>query len=370
MALMYAATHRFVSDWQKHMTGTVRLATIVAVGLCAGLRLTAVQPEIDVARGAEFATGANLIARNVKADAAMFVPDAARRVRAVIVLVESWPGAERGAYDLTTGRRLPEERPITSDLAVGRFRDDAWRRLSQSCECALLHLRLGTIRPEADVEIVSNGVRIRSGVSNRVVRTASEGGADALLVILQRLGDESSHQELKDAPLLLWGWSAAASFGTTFAELYPQRSVAFIRYHTHLRGLSPDLNLLKTIPALLIAGGNDALAGTADAEALWIRARSAGAPWTFAIEPGATHGGEETFVSSHALMLPWIAAVVRQRVEPADTRLRAITEERAWLGNNRSAEVVPFAAFSGPRERTSWLPDEATARGWQTVLGR
>jgi dienelactone hydrolase len=359
-----------VPELERHLRAAVRLASIAALWLCAGGRVTAVPPEIDLVPGAEFATGANLTARNVKADATMFVPDAARRVRVVIVVVESWPGAERGAYDLTTGRRLPEERPITSDLAVGRFRDDAWRRLSQSCECALLHLRLGTIRPEADVEIVSNGVRIRSGVSNRVVRTASEGGAEALLKILQRLGDESSHQELKDAPLLLWGWSAAASFGTTFAELYPQRSVGFIRYHTHLRGLSPDLKVLKTIPALLIAGGNDELAGTGDAEALWTRARSAGAPWTFAIEPGATHGSEKTFVSSHALMLPWIAAVVRQRVEPADTRLRAITEERAWLGKNHSAEVVPFAAFSGPREGTSWLPDEATARGWQTVVGR
>jgi dienelactone hydrolase len=356
---------------EKHMSGTVRLATMAALWLCAGFRLVAVQPEVDLVPGAEFAASANVAAKNVKADATMFVPDAAGRVRVVIVLVESWPGAERGAYDLATGLRRPGERRPIPDLAVGRFRDQAWRRLSQSCGCALLHFRLGTIRPEEDGGgMVVNGVRIRNGVSNRVVRTASEGGADALLVILHRLGDESAHQELKDAPVLLWGWSTAASFGMTFAELYPQRSVAFIRYHTHLRGLSPDLKVLRNIPALLIAGGNDEQAGTADAEGLWKRARSAGAPWTFAIESGATHASEESFASSHALILPWIAAVVRQRLEPAGTRLRAITDERAWLGNNHSAEVVPFAAFSGPREGTSWLPDEATARGWQTVLDR
>jgi hypothetical protein len=188
-------------------------------------------------------------------------------------------------------------------------------------------------------------------------------------LILQRVGEDSAHQELKDAPLLLWGWSAPASFGTTFAELYPQRTVAFVRYHTHLRGLSPNVNVLRNIPALLIAGGDDQQAGTDDAETLWKSGRSARAPWTFAIEPGATHASERAVVSSHALIIPWIAAVLRQRLEPGSTRLRAVTDDSAWLGNNHSAEVAPQATFPGPKSESSWLPDEVTARGWQTVLG-
>jgi ankyrin repeat protein len=325
------------------------------------------QRAADQVPGAEFVAGANLREKNVKAEGTIFVPDRARRVRAVIVLVESWPGSERGAVDLATGVPRPE-RPFV-DLAAGRFRDQAWRRLSQTSECALLHLRLGTIRPESSDGIVANGVVLRNGISSRLVRDAVAGGADALFVVLQHLGEESAHGELKDAPLLLWGWSAPASFATTFAERYPERTVAFIRYHAHLRGLSLDMKGLKDIPALLIAGGKDEQAGTEDAETLWKSGRSAGAPWTFAIEPGTTHADEETIASSYELIIPWIAATLRRRLAPGSRRLLPVGEGSGWLGNNRTAEVAPYAAFPGPKDGASWLPDETTARGWRTVLG-
>jgi hypothetical protein len=276
---------------EKHMSKrSIRVELIAALCLCVWPRPFAAQDPADLVPGAEFAAGANLTEKNVKADGTIFVPDAARRVRAVIVLVGSWPGADRGVYD-TSGRKLsaaeaarrPDPRGENLDgdpLALGRFRDEVWRRLAQTCECALLYLKLGTIRPEPSSGVAANGVVIRSGTSSRVERNAVEGGADALLLMLRRLEEESAHSELGDAPLMLLGWSATASFVTTFAELYPDRTVAFIRYHTHLRGLSPNLKVLRNIPALLIAGGKDEQAGTEDAETLWRSGRSAGAPWT------------------------------------------------------------------------------------------
>jgi pimeloyl-ACP methyl ester carboxylesterase len=358
---------------------TVRLTLIAVLCLCVGPRVVAAQGSVELVPGTEFTAGANLTAKNVKADGTIFVPDRSRRMSAVIVLVESWPGADRGVYD-QRGRKLddeasgavrrdPRRNADSGDLAVGRFRSQAWRRLSETCDCALLHLRLGTIRPEASAGVAGNGVVIRNGISDRVVRNAGAGGAEALLVILQRLGEESAHQELKDAPLLLWGWSAPANFATTFAELHPERTAGFIRYAGHLRGLSPNVKALRSIPALLIAGGQDEQAGTEDAETFWKTGRSAGAPWTFAIDPAATHGSEERFVSNHVLMIPWIAAVLRQRLEPGSTQLRPVTDDSGWLGNNHSAEVAPYAIFGSPKGDASWLPDEVTARGWQTVLG-
>ena len=138
---------------------------------------------------------------------------------------------------------------------------------------------------------------------------------------------------------------------------------------THLRGLSPNVKACRNIPALLIAGGKDEQAGTEDAETLWRSGRSAGAPWTFAIDPAATHGSEEHFVSNHALMIPWIAAVLRQRLAPDSTRLRPVTDDSGWLGNNQSADVVPHTGVFRSQRAASWLPDEVTARGWQTVWG-
>jgi N-acyl-D-amino-acid deacylase len=130
--------------------------------------------------GAEYSTGANLPATNVKADGTIFVPDAARQVRAVIVLVESWPGADRGLYD-PSGRKLDDVEVARlsgsvegaihdprggnaehGDLAIGRFRDQSWRRVSETCACALLHLRLGTIRPEATAGQPANDIVIRN----------------------------------------------------------------------------------------------------------------------------------------------------------------------------------------------------------------
>jgi hypothetical protein len=354
------------------------LGMIATLCLSAAPDVPGAQPITGLVTGADFAAGANLAEKNVKAQGTIFLPDDARRVRAVIVLAESWPGTERGVYD-ASGRkqddadvplrlRRPAGQPAEPDLAVGRFRDRAWRRLAAACECGLLHLRLGTIRPEPAAGQAVNGMVIHNGIPNRVIRTAAEGGADALFIILQQLGQDSAHKELKDAPLLLWGWSAAASFGTTFAEIYPERTVAFIRYHSHLRGLSPNLKVLKDIPALLIAGGRDETAGTEDAETLWKSARSAGAPWTLAIEPGAAHAGEDSFVSSQVLMLPWIAAVIRQRVAPGMTRLRLIAHDSGWLGQNDTGEIAPYATFAAPTEKASWLPDEIAARGWQTVV--
>jgi hypothetical protein len=89
----------------------------------------------------------------------------------------------------------------------------------------------------------------------------------------------------------------------------------------------------------------------------------------FAIDPAATHSSEERFVFNHVLMIPWIEAVLRQRLEPGSTRLRAVTDDSGWLGNNQSGEIAPHARFRGAKEVASWLPDEIAARGWQTVLG-
>lgn len=321
--------------------------TFIAACFCVWPRLIVAQGPmirihsgIDQVPGVEFVAAVNITKKNVKAAGTIFVPDNARRVRAVIVLTERCPRCDLGAG--------------------GRFGDPAWRRLSQTCECALLYLRLDTIR----------AIDANTPVANDVLRNAAVGGADALLLLLQRIGEESARRELKDAPMLFWGWSQAASFGTTFAELYPERTVAFIRYHTHLRGLPAEMKVLRNIPALLIAGGKDETAGTEDAETFWKRGRSAGAPWTFAIEPDATHGSSEEIFdqSAHEFLIPWMAAVVRQRVAPGTPRLRPVADDSGWLGNNQTAEIAPHATLPGPKVEASWLPDEVTARGWRAVL--
>jgi len=290
--------------------------------------------------GVEFAAATNLSDRNVKATGIVFVPESVPRAHAVIVLIE------RG--------------PTTPMAAQSRFGDASWRTLSGKCACALLYVRLDTIRP----------IDFSTGAAVDVLRNALLGGADAVLSLLNTLAVESSHPELKSAPIVFWGWSSAASFGTTFAERYPERTIAFIRYHTHRQGLPVDMTILKNIPALLIAGGKDQPARNVDAEALWKLGRSVDAPWTFAIEPEAAHASEEAFKSTQdKLIIPWIEAVVSQRVAAPNARLRAIPVAAGVLGNNRTGAVVAYATFPDSKIDASWLPNEAVARGWRFVLG-
>ena len=315
------------------LSKTTRLTFVAALSLCVWPYFSSAQGRSDEVQGAEFAAAANLTEKNIKAEGTIFVPHKVPRVLAIIVTVGRAPLVDRTAEPFYL-----------------------WRTLSETSKCALLYLRLGTIHPEP-------------AAGDVFVRDAAAGGADALLAIIQRLAEQSAHPELKDAPVLLWGGSAGAGFGTTFAELYPERTVAFIRYHAHLRGWSPNMKVLKDIPGLLIAGGKDETAGTEDAERLWKNGRSAGAPWTFAVEPSATHRDDQTLVSSQQLIIPWIAAVLRQRLGTGSMRLRPVTENSGWLGNNHKTEVAPYATFPGPKPEASWLPDEVTARGWRTVLG-
>ena len=98
-------------------------------------------------RGAEFAGAVNLVSRNVKAEGRIFLPDSARRVRAVLVLVNVYHGLDV-------------------------FYDDGWRRLTETCECASLNVDLASIRAlPADTPVTA-----------QPMRHADMGGAEALLL--------------------------------------------------------------------------------------------------------------------------------------------------------------------------------------------
>jgi hypothetical protein len=104
-----------------------------------------------------------------------------------------------------------------------------------------------------------------------------------------------------------------------------------------------------------------------DPEILWRDGRSMGAPWTFTIQPNAQHGERQYFEKARELMIPWMTAVLRQRLSADGRSLLPLADRSAWLGNNQTGDVAPYASYSGAKAEASWLPDEASARGWQAV---
>ncbi|HXW03594.1 MAG TPA: hypothetical protein VD833_00055 [Vicinamibacterales bacterium] len=270
----------------------------------------------------------------VDAEAKLLLPDTAAPVRGVIAVL-GW-GAGTWLYD-----------------------DPAWRQLANDLQCGLLKLILYTKDgPEDPLSLP---------VAEQPARNAALGGAEALLKVLNEFARQSGRPELQNAKLLFWGHSAAGSFGTTFAAIHPARTVAFVRYHSHLRGLPVELATIARIPALIMAGERDTAAGIEDSETLWKSGRMLAAPWTFAIEPGATHGSSEELKKANDLALPWIRGVITQRLTTSTAALRPIEDASGWLASRTS--VMPAGSFHGPKAEASWLPDEASARGWRVVTG-
>jgi len=295
-------------------------------------------------RGLEFAAALNVPNRGIKAEGTLLIPRDVSRVRAVVVLFSaglSWDG-----------------------LGGSFYRDAQLRSLAQQLGCALLLPR------------ITNIVQTDRGLGSiDILRNAGAGGADALVALLQRLGEESGHRELADAPVLLWGNSRTGHFVATFAALHPQRTIAFVQYHTGGPGL--EVNGLREIPALLLEAKGDIAMNKSQAqwpaeffsETGWKRGRAAGAPWTFGIEPNASHINEKDLPVANALVIPWIAAVLQQRLSPGDKALRVVSEASGWLGDLNTHEIAPLDTFVGAARAATWLPDEASARGWRIVVG-
>lgn len=270
--------------------------------------------EIDQVRGAEFHMGVNLPQKNLKIMGRLFLPQKVNRADAVVVVIQWGLGA-----------------PL--------FGDTQLRNLAQTSGLALL---LAWINPISDDQAPNADAAV---------------GADALVLLLQRLAQDSGHPEVATAPLMFWAHSAAGPFGPSFAGVLPERTIAFVRYHSGPL-LGADLKVVAQIPALFFCGGKDT---TVDAngrgcsetgKGLWENGRALGAPWTYALEPEATHGNPADLPIADELLIPWMSAVLRQRL-PSNPGLTL-----RMVNGLEGAQSTPEAG---------WLPDEATRRGWQTV---
>ena len=275
--------------------------------------------------------------------------------------------AQVGAVDAEASLLLPDTAaPVRGVIAVlrwgaggGVYNDPAWRQLAKDLQFGLLQLALTNRGGPADA--------LELPVAEQANRNAPFGGAEALLKILDEFAKQSGRSELQNTKLLLWGHSAAGSFGTTFAAMHPARTIAFVRYNSHSRGLPVDLTTITRIPGLIFAGEKDTTAGIEDSERLWKSGRALQAPWTFAIAAGAPHGSPEAVKKANDLAIPWIQAIVTQRLMNSTAALRPVDDASAWLASGTS--VAPAGSFRGPKAEASWLPDETSARGWRIVTG-
>lgn len=261
-----------------------------------------------------------------------------------------------GSILFPAGQKRVDSVIVTVARAVSpraEYSDARWRGMAARVNAAFLFLSLQ--QPPGE----------NMPVADQVVRNAAAGGAVGLVALLNRFAADSGHDELRTVPLLFFGGSAGGSFGTTFAMLHPTRTIGLVRYNSHSRGLPIDVERIRSIPALLLAGGDDQVAGTEDAEKLWKQGRALEAPWTFGIQPGQGHLAG--FELATAFILSWIEGVMHHRL--AGGKLREIDPANTWRADNRTSRLDRGRASTADLPHTSWLPDEKTARLWQEVVG-
>ena len=193
------------------------------------------------------------------------------------------------------------------------------------------------------------------------------GSGSALIKALELLGTQSKHLELNRVPWALWGHSGGADWIIQLLQQYPDRTIAAIAARGGgftLLGTNPTL---ANIPVLFALGAKDKVlvneTQTLPTQAFQ-RYRKLAAPWTLAVEANTGHETNDT----RMLAIPYLDAILTQRLPLDGKDLRPIDRSQGWLGNIVTYKITPANQFEGNQLESSWLPNEETARKWHEYV--
>jgi pimeloyl-ACP methyl ester carboxylesterase len=197
---------------------------------------------------------------------------------------------------------------------------------------------------------------------------ANYGSGAALIRALNTFAKQSQHPEIERVPWAIWGHSGGADWGIQMMQQYPDRTIAAIAARGGAFFLLGNNPTIANTPVLFALGEQDrkiAVSGTQDLPIqAFKRYRKLAAPWTLAIEAGAEHEVGDT----RQLAIPYLDAIITQRLPSQGNDLQPIDPTLGWLGNVATKEISPIAKFTGERSEAAWLPNEETARKWQQYV--
>ena len=253
-----------------------------------------------------------------KAAFRLWLDDGNKPARAILLLAPGWNGDGRGMAN-----------------------DHDWQDFARAHQLAIVALQFQSLEKSTPYHVVEAG------------------SGQALLKALTTLATDSKHPELANAPLLMWGHSAGGQFDYGFACFRPGRVIAFAA----IKGGYYDSKfnaLVRQVPAVFIIGEKDERYRIDNITKLFTENRRADALWCVATEPG--HGHD--IGKSNDLIRPFLAGVLAKRL--AGSTLSAAPVDTGWFGD-LATNTVNVSAGS-PRERSVWLPDEATAKAWKAFI--
>jgi dienelactone hydrolase len=198
----------------------------------------------------------------------------------------------------------------------------------------------------------------------------SKGSGQALLDALGRFAARSSHPELANAPLLLWGMSAGGQFNYEFVAWKPERVIAFVVNKGGIYYSALLSQAARRVPGLLFIGGKDLESRIDTITGLFALNRRGGALWALAEEPGAAHvvgRSRDLALMFYEDLLP---LRLPQGILSADgsVQLVPLVERTGFLGDFQTKAFEKPGDRDAPNRPTAWLPTERVAAGWKAMV--
>lgn len=185
------------------------------------------------------------------------------------------------------------------------------------------------------------------------------GSARGLARGLTAIAGQAKHREIASAPFVIHeGYSLAGLCAKGIAETFPSRT-AVLAYGGMSR-VDCTVRGMAAVPTLIYGGANDGFVKNIPNEIAQCRAQ--GMPIAVALQPGAGH----SIRGSKPTRYSYLDGVLAQRLPlTAGGPLRRIDLATGYLADNATHTAAPFNAYSGAKNKASWLPTAASVAAWK-----
>lgn len=186
------------------------------------------------------------------------------------------------------------------------------------------------------------------------------------------LGQMLKHTELPTLPVISFGHSNGTGFSGIIASQRPERTIAWISYHS---GAAFHLQFpnVEKVPALVLHGLIDPFFENGQEETVKHLRQERNAAMAMMLEANVAHdpvdkGQDATW----DFIAAFSEAALRIRLND-DGTLKPVVIENGWLGatydrtqgGQQELAIAPYREFQGDRATANWLPDKLFAETWQ-----
>ncbi len=230
--------------------------------------------------------------------------------------------------------------------------DPAWQTLARQLKAGIVAVHLRT------------DARLEDDDDLRPYHRADLGSGAALLRALEIFARDARRPELARLPWFAWGHSAGGQWAYGLANVYPERTAAFVAVKGGVYETPPDPRA-RAVPGLFIVGEADSIQRAIGITRLYEQERRAGAFRALAWD---ARGGHEIGDTLH-LSRAYLREVAMLRLHPAPNgKLLPLDHAPAWIGERatyQKVESLPLATEQLPR--TVWLPGPESGIRWREL---